>query len=462
MKFSVDNARARRIALLAAPIVIAMFTQTFINVVDTILVGKLAPEYSIPGQSALGFSLPILWALGGFLASIGIGTQAMTARRFGARNEEGAGVVLANSAVTAVVTSVAITILGWFLVPVAFSFLTNNEDVVALGVPYARLRVLGILALVTTTGFKGFFDGIGSTRVHMYAAVVMNVANLLFSFPLIFGFGPIPAMYVTGAGLASLLATYVGLAMMVIWSLRSKYNSRFRAWRLTNLDPRVMWEILKLSLPSGAAQVFVMSGVLLFLKIVGMLDDAAALQVADRPPIFTTAAKLIVDLMSIGFVTCIAFGTATATLVSQSLGRGEPAEAEAYGWDSIRLAMYGFGAVSILILAFPAFFLDLLSDDGAVIHAAAPGLRIVALVGAPSAAALVLIQALFGAGDTKFVMWTEFVLHGLLLAPLAYLLAIVLDLGFLGVWWAAAAYVVVLALVMVTRFWRGKWKAIHV
>src|SRR5690606_10695960 len=116
MTFGIDRTRARRIALLAAPIVIAMFTQTFINVVDTVFVGKLEPHYSIPGQSALEFSLPILWALGGFLASVGIGTQGMTARRFGAKVDEGAGVVLANSAIVAVLSSIVITIIGWFLV----------------------------------------------------------------------------------------------------------------------------------------------------------------------------------------------------------------------------------------------------------------------------------------------------------------------------------------------------------
>lgn len=502
MMFAVDRTRAKRIAILAAPIVIAMFTQTFINVVDTIFVGKLDPGYSIPGQSALGFSLPILWAIGGFLAAVGVGTQAMTARRFGARDDEGAGVVLTNSAIVAVLSSLVFTVLGWVIIPTFFKFLTSNDSVVALGVPYARVRILGVLAMVTTTGFKGFFDGIGRTRVHMYAALIMNAANIILNYLLIFGFGPVEPMYVTGAGVASLISTYIGLSVMVIWSLRAKYHSQFRYWRLENIKPTVMWEIAKLSAPSGAAQVFVMSGVLMFLKIVGLLDEravqdtlqqatlygqsAATLAVQStiaqfdswqglalttdwavatawaRPPIFTTAAKLIIDLLSIGFVTCIAFGTATATLVSQSLGEGRPDLAEAYGWDSVKLGMYAFGTGSIIIILFPEFFLDLLSDDQSVIQAAVAGLRVVASIGMLSAAALILTQALFGAGDTKFVMYTELILHGFCLAPLAWFFAIYLDIGFLGVWFAAAAYVVALATVMAVKFWRGSWKDIEV
>ncbi len=502
MMFAVNRVRAGRIIALAAPIVIAMFTQTFINVVDTIFVGKLDPSYSIPGQSALGFSLPILWAIGGFLAAVGIGTQAMTARRFGAEDPDGAGVVLANSAIVAVLSSLVFTALGWAVVPTFFDFLTNNEAVTALGVPYAQVRILGVLAMVTTIGFKGFFDGIGMTRVHMYAALIMNGANIILNYLLIFGFGPIEPMYVTGAGVASLISTYIGLLVMVLWSRRHKYQGVYRYWRAKNIQPKVMWEIIKLSVPSGAAQVFVMSGVLLFLKIVGMLDDAAvhetlaasafyagtggtmAIQTAAvgmeswpgltmttdwaiattwaRPPIFTTAAKLIIDLLSIGFVTCIAFGTATATLVSQSLGEKRPDLAEAYGWDSVKLGMYAFGAGSLVIIAFPHFFLDLLSDDPSVIDAAVGGLRVVASVGMLAAAALILTQALFGAGDTKFVMYTELVLHGFCLAPLAWFLAMFLELGFIGVWLAAAIYVLVLALVMTVKFSLGGWKDIKV
>ena len=163
MNFGIDITRGKRITRLAAPIVIAMFTQTFINVVDTIFVGKLDPAYSIPGQSALGFSLPILWSIGGFLAAIGVGTQAMTARRFGAKANEQAGKVLTNMVVVACLGSVVFTILGWFWIPFFFKFLTSNESVLSLGVPYARLRILGILALVVTTGYKGFFDGVGKT-----------------------------------------------------------------------------------------------------------------------------------------------------------------------------------------------------------------------------------------------------------------------------------------------------------
>jgi multidrug resistance protein, MATE family len=502
MALGVDRERAKTILALATPIVIAMFTQTFINVVDTIFVGKLDPSYSIPGQSALGYSLPIFWSIAGFLAAIGVGTQAMTARRYGEGSRLNAGVVLINSLVVAVIASLIFTVIGWVIIPPFFSFLTTNESVLSLGIPYAQLRILGVLAMVTTMSYKGFFDGIGMTRVHMYAALIMNAANICLNYIFIFGMGPIPAYYVTGAAIASLISTYIGLLVMAIWSMRRKYRSPHQYYRLANLRPKVAWEITRLSFPSGAAQLFVMSGVLLFLKVIGILDERAVMEAIQsasgyvagnglwdaqsvvraaghqpamfasidwtyaiywsRPPIFQTASKLIIDIMSIGFVMCIAFGTATNTLVSRSMGESKLDLAEAYGWDSVKMGMVFFGIIGVLLIGFPTFFLDLLSDDATVIEAAVPGLRIMGSLEIFIAMALILTQALYGAGNTKFVMWVELVLHGVCLVPLAWLLAIHLELGFIGVWLSAAVYVTALASVMSWKFWQGSWKRIQV
>jgi Na+-driven multidrug efflux pump len=500
----IDLKRSERIVWLAGPIMIAMLTQTGVNVIDTVFVGKLDASYSIPGQAALGFSLPIFWCIGGFLAAIGVGTQAMVARRFGENKPDLVGRVLANGIALSVISSIIFTVIGWFAVPILFRFLTSNEAVLALGIPYAQVRVLGVLGMVATTAYKGFFDGLGRTRVHMYACLVMNLVNVGLNFVLVFGMGPIEPMYVTGAAVASVIATFVGLAMMIGWTFRDEFRGKFRAYRPSNFRPSVMWRLVKLSFPSGVAQIFVMAGVMMFLKIIALLDERAVMGALNhatfygpelgnaastlhtsitharefagriftvdwansmlwsRPPVYSTAAKLIIDLMSIGFVTCIAFGQATATLVSQSMGEQNFAEAEAYGWDSVKLGMYFFGFLGILVLAFPHAFLDLLSDDQIVIDAAAPGMRIMASLQMFIAMALIMTQALFGAGNTKFVMVAELILHAVCLVPLAYLFSVVFELGFLGVWMSATAYVVLLGVVMAWKFWEGSWKNIVV
>jgi Na+-driven multidrug efflux pump len=76
------------------------------------------------------------------------------------------------------------------------------------------------------------------------------------------------------------------------------------------------------------------------------------------------------------------------------------------------------------------------------------------------AVAMILSEALFGAGSTKFVAAAQFCLVFAVLVPLAWLLGIKSGMGLLGMWTAAVAYMVLAAIVMVVKFRRGGWKHI--
>ena len=78
------------------------------------------------------------------------------------------------------------------------------------------------------------------------------------------------------------------------------------------------------------------------------------------------------------------------------------------------------------------------------------------------ATAMILTQALFGAGNTRFVMVVELILHFVCLVPLAWLLGITLGYGLMGIWSAAVTYVALLSAVMVWKFRSGDWKAIKI
>lgn len=142
---------------MAVPIVIAMLTQTAINILDTVMVSWLEPSYAVAGQSALGFSTPLLWLFGGFLSSISIGTLAIVARRQGAGQFRLAGAALTNAALTAIFSSLLVGMLAYIFVPNMFRILIDNDAVIAFGVPYARFRLLGVLSMVLTAAIKSFF-----------------------------------------------------------------------------------------------------------------------------------------------------------------------------------------------------------------------------------------------------------------------------------------------------------------
>lgn len=486
-----DPKRTGTILKLALPVMGAMLVQAFINLFDTIIVGYLPREYSIAGQAGLGYTVILHWLIGGFASCIAVGTQAMTARRFGERDPHGAGRVAFNAGVLALVVGGVFTVLSVALTGPIFRLVTSNEQVLAQGIPYARARFAGVLAMVGTLAFKAFFDGLGKTHYHLAVAVVMNLVNLVLSILLVFGVGPFPRLNVLGAGVGAAVASYFGLFLMIALALRPRYRKGFRIFRWSNLDIRVAASILRLSIPSGIATVFVMTGFLLFFKWVGLMDSEVASDfrrgeessigawlhailpfsvsreaffrvLETRPPIYEAATKVIIDILSISFLTCMGLGVATATLVSQNLGRGRPDEAEAYGWTSVRMAAWFAGTLGFIAIIAPDAIMGIFSHDPEVIEAGRTPLRVIASGEVLLGFGLVLAQALFGAGATRFVMKVEIILHTLCLVPLSYLLGVALDFKLVGLWASALLYIVALAAVMTWKFHSGSWKQIRI
>ncbi len=457
MTFAVDRTLGRRILSLSAPVVIAMLSQTAINQVDEALIGRLPRDIATPGQAAMVPSLILFWMFGGCLAAISVGTQALTARRFGENDHGRAGQVLFNSLVVAAVTSAVASVLGWIVAPYLLRVPVKDAATLRLGVPYLQWRMAGIFSMVTTISYKSWFDGLGRTQVHMGAAIVMNIINFFLNILLIFGKLGFPALGVTGSGIASMISSYIGLFLMIAWSLRPRYVHEYRVYHVSNLSLRQQWELLKLSVPSGLATLFVMSGFGLFFRIVGSLDASA-----HQGPINGAATSNLIVILMLCFTGFMAYGTATATLVGQSMGAKDFRLAERYGWEAVKIGVYFTIVIGSIVLLFPDAVLHVFTKDEAVINVARPILRICGALLPFVLSALVLTQALFGAGNTKFVMFVEFGLHFFCLVPLAYLFGIVVGWGVLGVWMGAFAYILLLCSIMGWKFAEGAWKEIQI
>jgi Na+-driven multidrug efflux pump len=204
--------------------------------------------------------------------------------------------------------------------------------------------------------------------------------------------------------------------------------------------------------------------------IVSHLDSLAeATQVLSACPggrpeaVNSAATTVIVGVLKLTFTACLAFGTSTATLVSQSLGEQKPEQASRFGWVSVRLGLVIFGVVGLGEgVLFTEQILAFVSHSPAVREAALLPMRVMGICTPLIAVGMILTQALFGAGNTRFVMIVELVLHFTCLVPLAWLLGITFGFGLPGIWGAAVVYVVLLTGVMTHKFWRGDWQAIKI
>jgi putative MATE family efflux protein len=444
-------------------VMVAMVTQFFVGAADTIMCGFLPDiELATASQAALALGMPLFWWVGGFFAAISYGTQALVARRFGAGDDEKAGQVLFNSLVVAVIAGVLGSAIGWFTAePMVGFFAESSVEQRELAITYAKIRALGIGGVVVAFSFKAFFDGLGRTHVHLIAALFMNACNIGLNYALIFGVPAlgIPGMEIAGAALASTIASYVGAVIMIAVSLVPKYRKRFHFYRLSNWSKPVAAEVVRLMIPSGSASVFLMTGFLLVVKFVGMLDAADTSRPANVYAAATMALFYCVGSMA---MPAIAFGTATATALSQSIGAGKMNLAARYGWEAARIAALAAIGVAALYWMFPEQVLALFAPrDTAVQAIGVLPLRIMATILPLVVVGLVLAQALYGAGANLYVMGVEATLHAGVLVPLSYLFGPYLGWGLTGVFIAAACYGGGLGVLMLAKFASKGWRQIQ-
>ncbi len=447
---------------LALPTVGAMMSQSLVNEIDIVFFGRLGAPESANAQAALMPCLIVLWLFGGSLSAISVGTQALVARRFAEKKDEEAGAVMLNAFAFSLVAGVAFTILGFLLRDPILGQLIKVDGARQTANGYMNFRLLGITSMAATSAFKSFFDGLGKTHVHLVSAVVMNVINIGACLLFIFGNETLhlKPMGMAGAGLGAVLSTWIGLGVMVVYAVSASYRKRFRPFDLSKLSKKLLGQILRLSVPSAIATIAVMTGFALFVGIASRLDKLHPLASDITKPINSAATTVIIGVLKLTITACLAFGTATATLVSQSLGEKDPTKAERFGWTSVRLALVIFGVVGVAQAVFANPILHFVSHDPDVVAAGLIPMRVMGICTPGIAVGMILTQALFGAGNTRFVMVVELLLHFGILVPLAYLLGITLNLGLVGQWMAAVTYVVLLAIVMAVKFRLGGWKKI--
>lgn len=448
----------RTILKLAAPTVVAMLSQSVVNEVDLIFFRMLpAPEDS-NAQASLMPCLMLVWLFGGSISAVSVGTQALTARRIAEGDRDGAAAVLTNAAFFCAIAAPIGTAIAYLVLPYVLSKqLTGGA--LEIGIGYSRWRLLGIFSMAMTFGLKGFYDGIGRTYVHFWAAIVMNVFNVLFCYMFIFGRLGAPNLGAAGAGLAGLLSTCIGLAIMVAFTFGAR--NEFAFFRRGVVSKKLLWDILKLSIPAALATAVMMGGFQRLLAVVGELDKLNPHPSGES--INGAASNLVIGVLKLTFTACIAFGTSTATLVAQALGAKRPADAERYGWASVRLGVLIFGVVGLCeALLFTSGIVNFVSDSEAVRQAMTGPLRLMGVVTPVLAVGMILSEALFGAGAPRFVAIVQFVLIFFVLLPLAHVLAIYFHVGLIGVWLAACVYVVFAAAAMTLKFRGGRWKSIQI
>jgi len=432
----------RAILLLAVPMVLEMVLESLFAVVDVLWVGRLGAN-AIATVGLTEAMLSLVFAVG---MGLSLSTTAMVARRIGEKDPEGAAVAGMQAIALGLMVSLAIGLPCLLLAPRLLQWMGASPEIVAVGSGYTRICLGGSCAVLLLFLNNAIFRGAGDAAIAMRLLWVSNVINLVLDPCLIFGWGPFPRMGVTGAA----LATFTGRSIGVIYQFYRLLKGTDRIRILTRqlrLRFDVLWRLVRVSL-TGILQFAIAHTSWIGLVRIVSIFGAAALAG------YTIAIRIVI------FVILPSWGlsNAAATLVGQNLGAGKPERAESAVWRTGLYNMIFLGTVGFFFIVLAEPIVRLFTSDPAVVTLAASCLRIVSCGNIGYAYGMVMLQAFNGAGDTITPTIVNFFGFWMLEIPLAYWLAIRLQMRSKGAFWAIVIAEGAIAGASAILFKQGRWK----
>ncbi len=437
----------KKILGLALPVVAGLSTQMILSLIDTALVGRLPDaKYEL---AAMGIVFYLTWAIISFFSSLSTGTQVLTSRSFGSKNYKESGTILASS-----MTMAAALGLLTAAVVVIFSrniagFFAVDKRVAGLAGGYLFYRFLGVPFFLVSVAYRGFFFGIGKTKVFMFAGILSNVLNIILDYTLIFGAFGIRGIGLAGAGLGTSIAAGIETSVYLIVSTSKGYREKFGIFRRREFNKGVAKSILKISLPVSFQSVFTLSGLLIYVSIIGLLGT---LQQA--------ASQVVLSALLLSYLPSMGFGVAAQSLVGRKLGEKDITCARKWGFETSRIATTYTLLLGLIFIFLPKYVLSLLTGNSAIVDVAIPVLRIAGIAQIFFGIGFVLANGLQAAGETFFVMLTDVTINWFVFVPLGYLFGMILKFGVTGVWAAMPFYTSLYALVIFIKYKYGNWKKV--
>ena len=436
----------KAIFMLAIPMILEMLMESTFALVDIIFVSRV----SVNAVATVGLTESVITLLYAIAIGLSMAATAVVARRIGEKDKDGAAKAAVQAIFLGAAVAVVIGALGIIFPKEILGLMGGEQELIEEGYGYTRILIGGNITIMLLFLINAVFRGAGDASVAMWTLVLSNGLNIILDPIFIFGLGPIPAYGVEGAA----IATTIGRGTAVI----GQFMVLFFGWgrikigiRQVALDLKVMWNLIKVSL-GGIGQFLIGTSSWVFLmRIMSEFgsDVLAGYTISIRVMMFT-------------LMPAWGMSNAAATLVGQNLGAQQPERAEISVWKTGRYNAIFMVLISLVYLFFASFIIGLFSDVDDVVKYGALSLQVIAAGYVFYAYGMVVTQAFNGAGDTKTPTIINFFCFWVFQLPFAYLAAITLGLGPLGVYTAITSAEALIAVVAILWFRKGKWKTVQV
>ncbi len=431
---------ARRMVVIALPLIANNLLTTGMQLTDTVMAGRLSAHdlaaISVGGSVFIPFFLLALGVLAGISPSSAQLHGAGRTHEIGPLARQGAWLALG---------LVALLMTGFhFLAPV-FAVANIAGSLAHEAAAYVVALSWGLPAIYLYLVLRFASEGIGHTRPMLYVALVAFLLNIPLDYWFMYGGLGVRGMGAVGCGYATAVAMWMQFFAMLIYVGLAR-----RRYRALGLFAHFDWprraplvELLRLGGPIG---------VMLFAEV--SLFGAVALLMASFGAVTAAAYQIAMAVSSFSFMFPMGLATGIAVVVAQATGAGRVAKAHRAGRVGIVLALAFELLAAILILVLRRPIAQLFSGNAAVIDLAVQLLVLAAAFQLSDGLQVASAGALRGLKDVRVPMLITVLAYWGTGLPLAWALGFKFGVGPVGVWMGLIAGLTVAGVLLAWRFLR--------
>lgn len=436
----------RAVFLLAIPMIMEMMMESVFAVVDIFFVGKLGNA----AVATVGLTESVLSIVYSIAVGLSMAATALVARRVGEKNLVEAAHAGMQAILFSVMLSVVISIAGVYYAGSILRAMGANEQMIAENIRYTQIMYGGNVVIMLLFLINGIFRGAGDASIAMRSLWIGNISNIILCPLLIYGFGPIPALGLKGAA----IATTVGRGIGVLYQLYRLFIRRgLLHFYIHQLRPHkeLLMQIVKIG-STGTIQFLVSSASWIFLaRLMAGFHEAAM-----------AGYQIAIRLLIFFLLPAWGLSNAAATLTGQNLGAGKPDRAEKSVWITTGYIIIFMLSVSLFFYLFGSPIVNFMNSDIQARRYALQTLRIVSLGYVFFGISMAMLNAFNGAGDTRTPTFVNLVAFWLFQIPLAWFLSQYYIKEPKGIFIAILISQVVSAALSYYLFKRGTWKKVKI
>ncbi|MES9858515.1 MAG: MATE family efflux transporter [Sedimenticola sp.] len=400
---------ARKLLLLALPLMVSQLAQTGMSFVDTVMAGRHSEVSLAAVAVASSLWIPAFLTLTGILMAV----TPIIAHANGARQGEKIKHTVQQGLWLALFSGVGFMLLVRNLGGI-FELLQVEPLVLLQAQGYLDAVSWGIPALAAFQVMRSFNEGFHLTRPYMYVSLAALLCNIPLNYIFIYGKLGLPAMGGVGCGWATTLVIWLQLLLLLAHTLFNPTLSRtgwHHHWQLPRLS--LFIDILKLGLPLGFT-----------ILIEASMFTLIALFIAQLGTTVVAGHQVAMSFASLAFMVPLSLSMAITIRCGYSLGSRRPSRARAIGYMGIAITLCSAALLSAIMLLFPDGIASIYTVNPQVKMLAAELLLLAGIFQFSDALQVSAAGALRGYKDTRFAFVVSVISFWGLGLPLGYTLGL--------------------------------------